>query len=309
MSLNGLLLIDKPEGVTSHDIVAVARKVLKTKQIGHAGTLDPFATGLLVLVVGEGTKISDFVRDGNKKYIATGKLGVETDTLDYTGKVIKENPVNCSIEDISKAVLKAQGALELQVPHFSAVKVKGEKLYEKARKNEIFEPPTKIMTFFDVKVIETTNNSFMAEVSCKKGGYIRSWASFIGDDLGCGAHLSALRRTQSSQMKVEDAISFEDFQAIEDADQIEQNPSYIKIEDCLTDWPTVMIKDRDELLLKNGQISHSLNKRLIMQQKQAQETNEIIGIRVLSGETLQLLCILEARPNTRLKIRRNFKGS
>ncbi len=313
MSLNGVLLVDKPAGITSHDVVSIVRKAFNIKSVGHAGTLDPFATGLLILLIGEATKISDYLRDGDKSYITEVKLGVQTDTLDNTGQVVSESLVDLSFEQIKSAVDRAQGALELNVPRFSAVKVQGQKLYNKARQNEVFETPKRVMHFYNVQLLEAAESTLKVSLSCKKGGYIRAWGSYIGELLKCGGHLTTLRRTESSHFKIENSTSVEALKAMcgesldDKALYLRLKGSFMTLENCLNAWPTVTIKGKNETLLLNGQVSHDLNRRLIVEQKKAIAEGITIGVRVLSGETGRLLCLLEARPDSGLKIRRVFK--
>ena len=311
--MNGVLLVNKTAGITSHDVVSVVRRIFKMKSVGHAGTLDPFATGLLILLLGEATKLSDYLRDGDKTYRTKIKLGIETDTLDLTGQVLSETQVKVTPQEIEKAILEAEGDLELPVPHFSAVKVNGEKLYNKARKGETFQTPQKQMSFYEVHVEEIFSEGFQARLSCKKGGYIRSWGELIGKKLQCGAHLVELNRLASSGFSVQDAIDLESLQNIQ-WDEDTQSPnqkalgaSYVPMSECLKGWPTIMTKGKDEILLMNGQISYDIRRRLIVEQREAQNTGESIGIRVLSAQSGQLLALLEARPQSILKIKRTFR--
>ncbi|RYZ77522.1 MAG: tRNA pseudouridine(55) synthase TruB, partial [Proteobacteria bacterium] len=214
--LNGVLLVDKPVGMTSHDVVARARRILGTKGIGHAGTLDPLASGLLLLLIGEGTKVSDYLLNGDKTYELNCKLGVATDSMDITGEVLREQPVTSSLEEIKAAVAKLQGTLTLKVPLHSAVKVDGKKLYEYAHKGQTPEPniiPDREMTFYDVQLIETTmasaspsgSTNVIVRMSCSKGSFIRAWANNLGEDLGCGGTVEGLRRVASNPFTVANA--------------------------------------------------------------------------------------------------------
>ena len=150
--MHGLLLIHKESGMTSHDVVAKARRVLKTKAIGHTGTLDPMASGLMVLLVGEATKLSQYILEQNKAYRLTAKLGETTDTLDSTGKITSTSDKVVSRDEVAKEIHQLQGDLQLPVPIYSATKVDGKKLYEYAREDKPVEVPIKKMTFFDLKI-------------------------------------------------------------------------------------------------------------------------------------------------------------
>ncbi len=206
---NSILLVDKPGGVTSHDVVDFVRKKFSIKKAGHAGTLDPMATGLLVLLLGGATKLSGRFLSDDKEYVAEIKLGTRTDTADAMGAVISESPVTAGPDEVRGAVLKFCGEIEQMPPMFSAKKHKGKKLYEYARKGiEIERQPRKVnimgldITSMDLPVVGI-------KVKCSKGTYIRQLASDIGDALGCGGHLISLRRTGSGGFSVDKAVTME----------------------------------------------------------------------------------------------------
>jgi tRNA pseudouridine55 synthase len=207
---SGLLLIDKPAGVTSHDVVARVRRVLGMKKVGHAGTLDPMATGLLILGVGRATRLLRFLADMPKVYEGSGRLGVETNTLDAEGEITREAPVAVTEEELKAAMSALTGEIEQGPPAFSAVKVGGERLYVSARRGETVEaPPRKVrVDRFDLIRFEPPRFDF--HVQCSGGTYVRSLAADVGHQLGCGAHLAALRRSVIGPFRVEDATSAED---------------------------------------------------------------------------------------------------
>jgi tRNA pseudouridine55 synthase len=208
--MNGLLLIDKPTGLTSHDVVYRVRRTLGMRGIGHAGTLDPLASGLLILLVGEATKVSDYLLNGDKGYEFKVRLGIKTDSMDITGKILSESPVDLSEEKIRAAALSLQGEIALQVPVHSAVKVDGKKLYEFAHKGEIPDHvPTRSMTFYDVQVVEVTPNSALIRMRCSKGSFVRAWANHLGEVLGCGGTVETLRRNFSQPFDSSQAITLE----------------------------------------------------------------------------------------------------
>jgi tRNA pseudouridine55 synthase len=202
---SGLLLIDKPAGITSHDAVDLVRRALATRKVGHAGTLDPMATGLLVIGVGRATRLLRFLGDLPKVYRGTGRLGVETTTLDAEGDVVREAPVEVSREALLAAMGELTGEIEQVPPAFSAVKVGGQKLYQAARKGEpVAVPPRQVQVYaFDLAGLGETEFEF--DVRCSGGTYVRSLVADVGARLGCGAHLSALRRTAVGPFDVSDA--------------------------------------------------------------------------------------------------------
>lgn len=308
---HGLLLVDKDPEMTSHDVVARVRRILGCREVGHAGTLDPIASGLMVLLIGDGTKLSQYILSQDKAYEVEIRLGVVTDTLDRAGETLKESSAKkVTLEQIQKVIEEAQGDLSLKVPQFSAIKVQGRKLYEKARKGEDFEPPHKDMKFYDIKLKEVKGDQLKVSLRCSKGSYIRSWVSHIGEKLGCGAIVQELHRTESHPYKVEDAISLSELKhALEVSGgdiPMSAKKAYIPLVMALPEWKALTVKGRDEQLLLNGQISHDLFQRLIFEQKAANKTMVPIGIKVISAEKGRLLSLLEARPSKGLKIKRVF---
>jgi tRNA pseudouridine55 synthase len=302
---SGLLLIKKPSDMTSHQLVARVRRRLGMSEVGHAGTLDPLASGLMVLLLGEATKISDYILAGDKAYRAKVRLGLTTDTLDITGQTLTTSEIKVSESEISEAALALQGSYQWPVPMFSAVKTDGKKLYELARKNMVIETPVKEMKFWDLKVLNVEAGSVEVHLHCSKGSYIRTWAATLGEKLGCGGVIEELERTHSAPFEIAAAISLDDFEKHGD---IDLGQAFIHLKDTLVKWPTFTVTGRDEKLLHSGQVSHDLARRLIVQQKEATLSQKTIGIKILSGSNGQILSLLEAQPNRGLKIRRVFKN-
>ena len=208
--MEGVLLVDKPTDHTSHDVVARLRGILKTKRIGHAGTLDPMATGLLVIGVGRATRLLRFLGDLPKVYEGTMRLGVETTTLDAEGAVLREAPVDADDAEIAAAMAAKLGASAQRPPAFSAVKVGGRKLYNAARKGEVLEAPARIVRVdrFEMTGRDGSDVAFAATVS--GGTYVRVLTADVGAALGCGAHLTALRRTAIGPFAVDSATTPEE---------------------------------------------------------------------------------------------------
>jgi tRNA pseudouridine55 synthase len=208
---SGVLLIDKAEDMTSHDVVAIARRALNTKKIGHCGTLDPMATGLLMLVIGRATKIQDLLMSEDKQYVGTLTLGSTTSTQDRQGEVIETKPVPEFTEaQIRTAFDGFMGNFEQIPPMVSAIKKEGVPLYKLARKGiEIVREPRKVhITGYEISRIALPEVDFT--VNCSKGFYVRTYAHDIGEKLGCGAHLSALRRTRSGKFTLDRAVTVAD---------------------------------------------------------------------------------------------------
>jgi tRNA pseudouridine55 synthase len=210
--MDGILVIDKPAGVTSHDVVARVRKILNTRRVGHTGTLDPFATGVLVLPVGSATRLAQFLDKDVKEYVATVKLGFETETGDVTGKPRAESKeFMVTSEEIAVALERFLGESLQTPPMYSAKKIAGQKLYELARKGVEVERRAVPINIYEIGLIERRgDDSFTMRVSCSAGTYIRVLAEDIGKALGTGAHLTELRRTAAGQFSLQDSLTFDD---------------------------------------------------------------------------------------------------
>jgi tRNA pseudouridine55 synthase len=201
----GLLLVDKPSGMTSHDAVEVVRRSLGTRKVGHAGTLDPMATGLLVLGVGRATRLLRYLGELPKTYAATGRLGEETDTLDADGEIVRTAPVNVSLAEVERACASLVGESMQAPPAYSAVRVGGRRLYEAARRGEVLEARPRPIRVDAFAVSAFDGRDLEARVTCSGGTYVRVLVADVGRSLGCGAHLVRLRRTAIGSFLVEDA--------------------------------------------------------------------------------------------------------
>ena len=204
---SGVLLIDKAPGMTSHDVVAIARRQLNMKKIGHCGTLDPMATGLLMLVINRATKIQDLLMSEDKTYAGTMTFGATTTTQDKEGEIVEEKEVpDLSQEEIIDAFEKLTGDFEQIPPMVSAIKKDGIPLYKLARKGKVVERKPRAVSVkgYEVTRIDLPEIDFV--VDCSKGFYVRTYAHDIGENLGCGAHLSSLRRTRSGKFTLERAV-------------------------------------------------------------------------------------------------------
>lgn len=204
---DGIVLIDKNEGVTSSHVVRQVKRLLKIKKVGHAGTLDPFATGLLIILLGQGTKLSSFIMTSEKTYVATIRLGIETDTLDSTGLVVRTRPVpEIRSEDILETVQAFKGDIEQTPPAFSAVRYRGRRAYEWARRGIEIELKKRHVNIESIVITAMHLPDITMEVRCSKGTYIRSLASDLGERLGTGGHLADLRRLSSGPFRVKEAV-------------------------------------------------------------------------------------------------------
>lgn len=207
---DGVLLVDKPAGLTSHDVVDRVRRHFGFKKVGHCGTLDPAATGLLILVIERATKLQDRLMSDDKMYEGTMLLGVSTDSQDADGKVIAEKPVPpLTEEDIDRVFAKFRGDLQQVPPMVSAVKHQGTPLYKLARKGKTVEREPRLVHIYDLRVLGLELPRVRLRVACTKGTYVRTLCSDVGDLLGCGAHLYELRRMRSGKFDVNDAHTLE----------------------------------------------------------------------------------------------------
>jgi tRNA pseudouridine55 synthase len=207
---DGVLLIDKASGMTSHDVVAIVRNRLATQKVGHCGTLDPFATGLLLVVVGRGTKIQDLLMSEDKEYVGTMKLGEVTNTQDRDGEVIETREVGTLDKSvIEKAFAKFHGDFYQIPPMVSAIKKEGVPLYKLAREGKVVEREPRCVHVYAHEIRKVHLPEIDFRVICSKGFYVRTYAHDIGQELGCGAHLSALRRTKSGRFTVDGAVTIE----------------------------------------------------------------------------------------------------
>jgi tRNA pseudouridine55 synthase len=214
--LDGVLLVDKAAGFTSHDVVAIVRRRLGIKKVGHCGTLDPMATGLLILVLGRGTKIQDLLMSEDKEYEGTLRLGVSTTTQDKEGEPVEEKPVpDFDFETIDAAFRKFRGDFYQMPPMVSAIKKDGVPLYKLARQGKVVEREPRFVHVYghQVKAVRLPEVDF--RVVCSKGFYVRTYAHDIGAELGCGAHLSELRRTKSGNFTLDRAVKVEDIKTQE----------------------------------------------------------------------------------------------
>ena len=208
--MNGVLVLDKPPGMTSHDVVDRVRRSLGTRKVGHAGTLDPDATGVLVIGVGTATRLLDYAKDAPKRYTAVARFGTTTTTQDASGEVVETRPVDVTEDDVSEALERFRGTIEQIPPMVSAVKVGGERLYRKARRGEEVERPARTVTIYSLDLVDFAGDEAMLDVLCSAGTYIRTLIHDLGDALGCGAHMASLRRTEAAGFTEEEALALDD---------------------------------------------------------------------------------------------------
>lgn len=211
--MNGLILLDKPEGFTSFKAAAVLRRIYGTKRVGHTGTLDPMATGVLPILIGRATRLCSYVLEADKRYTAGVRLGVTTDTLDITGEVLSQSEVSIADEQLVDALKHFTCTYDQIPPMFSAIKKDGVRLYDLARQGKEIERTPRTVTIHEIKLLSRNGNDFVIDVHCSKGTYIRSLADDIGKLLGCGATLISLRRTNAAGFSINDCKTLEQIEA------------------------------------------------------------------------------------------------
>lgn len=256
---DGVLNVRKEKGYTSHDVVAKLRGILHMKKIGHTGTLDPEAEGVLPVVLGKATRLVELLTDKQKTYEAVLRLGVETDTQDGTGNIIKELPVHVSEEDVEEAVKSFLGEQQQIPPMYSALKVGGKKLYELAREGKTVERKPRTVHFYEIRILDMELPLVRISVTCSKGTYIRTLCHDIGARLGCGGCMEELLRTGSGQFELKDSLTLDEIQKIAAQGKIEE--AVTGIEEILGEYPAVYgLEAADRLLLNGNPVGEALLK-------------------------------------------------
>ncbi|MFC1534813.1 tRNA pseudouridine(55) synthase TruB [Thermodesulfobacteriota bacterium] len=244
-------MIDKNEGETSFNVVRRLRRILNLKKIGHSGTLDPFATGLLIILLGQGTKLSPYLMAGEKRYLATMRLGVETDTLDPTGQIVHTRPVpEFEKEEIEENILKFVGDIEQVPPVFSAVNYKGKRAYELAREGIKIELQKRVVKIHSIEIVSIDLPEITIEISCSGGTYIRSLAADMGRQLGSVAHLKSLRRLSSGPFQVRDALDSQQIDFITQVNLLKEK--IIPLKDALPDMYEFRVDIETAKKIRNG---------------------------------------------------------
>lgn len=249
--MNGIIIVDKPAGWTSHDVVAKLRGALKVKRVGHGGTLDPMATGVLVVFVGTATGAAQFSEAADKEYIASLRAGIVTDTQDITGNILSQHEASVTPEAISAVFKNFTGEQKQTPPMYSALKHKGKKLYELARKGIEVERQARDISIYEIKLINSIENEHSFIVKCSKGTYIRTLCHDIGAALGCGAAMSSLRRTASGRYRIDMARSMDDILNL--INQKSYDELLLQTDTIFSEYPKLQLTEDDVKRSKNGQ--------------------------------------------------------
>jgi tRNA pseudouridine55 synthase len=237
-AVHGVLLLDKPVGLSSNDALQQAKRWLRAEKAGHTGTLDPLASGLLPLTFGAATKFSQVSLDADKRYLATLRLGVTTTTGDLEGSPVLERPVDITRADLDAACLRFAGAIDQRPPMHSALKHEGRALYEYARQGIEVDRAVRRVVIHRIDILDWQAASLVIEIVCSKGTYVRTLAESIGEALGCGAHLVALRRTGSGPLAIDDAITLDELAAL---DETQRDARLLPPDALLADWTAVRL--------------------------------------------------------------------
>ena len=251
-NLNGIICIHKPQDFTSFDVVAKMRGITKTKKIGHSGTLDPMATGVLPLFFGTATRACDRMPNHDKAYIAGFRLGLKTDTYDIWGTVLEKQTARFTKEQVEEALAGFTGTVEQLPPMYSAVRVNGQRLYDLARQGMTVERKTRRVTIYTCRLLEfcSETQSGRLEISCSKGTYIRSICYDLGEKLGCGGVMTSLIRTQSGVFRLKDCIGLE--QAQQCADQDDFSTVLLPVEHVFASLPVIRLNEVQSRMFLNG---------------------------------------------------------
>lgn len=248
--IHGVINVYKEKGFTSHDVVAKLRGILKQKKIGHTGTLDPDAVGVLPVCLGNATKLCDMLTDRNKEYIAEMLLGVVTDTQDMTGNVKKRSEVQLEKEQVKKVIESFQGTSEQIPPMYSAIKVNGRKLYELAREGKEIERKPRTIQIMEIEILEMSLPLIRMRVVCSKGTYIRTLCHDIGERLGCGGAMQSLVRSRVGEFLLKDTLTLEQIEAARDQGSIGEK--IISVDELFLEYPACVVENRWKKLIENG---------------------------------------------------------
>ena len=252
--MNGIINVYKEKDYTSFDVVAKLRGILKQKKIGHTGTLDPDATGVLPVCLGNATKLCDMLTDKKKEYIAEFVLGKETDTQDISGQLLKETEVKCSGAEVLEVIQSFVGDYDQLPPMYSAIKVDGKRLYELARQGKEVDRKTRPVTFYEIEILKVELPFVCIRVLCSKGTYIRTLCHDIGQKLGCGAAMTSLERTRSGQFTKENAYTLAEIEKIRDEGRLED--IILPVDHVFANLPVLVVSGEIEKKILNGNLIH-----------------------------------------------------
>jgi tRNA pseudouridine55 synthase len=282
--VSGVIVIDKPIGMTSHDVVQIVRKGTNIRRAGHTGTLDPRASGVLVVLIGPAVRLSEYVSASDKRYQAVIQLGISTDTYDADGRVLSTTSVDISEKQFNDVLQSFVGEIEQVPPPYSSVKVKGRHAYDMARNGEEVDLEPRKINVYNLDLLEWAPPEAVIDVYCSSGTYVRSLAHDLGEKLGCGAHLIGLRRTKSGRFTLRDAVPLRKLKEAFEADTWHQY--LIPAAEALSDWPAVQLSAEQLDIVRHGRRIPAESNTGKMARAISEE-GELIGLLELDAETME----------------------
>ncbi|OOF59236.1 tRNA pseudouridine(55) synthase TruB [Rodentibacter myodis] len=287
--IDGVFLLDKPQGMSSNDIMQKVKRIFQANKAGHTGALDPLATGMLPICLGEATKFSQFLLEADKRYLVTAKLGERTDTSDAEGQIVETREVNVEISQILTALEQFRGDI-LQVPTmFSALKHKGKPLYKYARQGITVEREARPITLFELTFIEYHAPYLTLEVHCSKGTYIRTLVDDLGEVLGCGAHVTMLRRTAVSDYPSEKMMTWDELQILAEQQDLAQLDHYLlPVDTAVSKLPALYLNAEQSRAVGFGQrVKFSNEQQLAGQVRLFSDKNLFLGVALIDGHLIR----------------------
>ena len=286
--MDGIIVVNKPQNFTSFDVVAVMRRLCGQRKIGHTGTLDPMATGVLPLLLGNAARAQDILPDSDKEYVAQFKLGIRTDTLDIWGNVLEEKTVSAKLEDIISLIPKYSGEITQVPPMYSAVKKNGVRLYDLARQGIEVEREGRKVTISQLKLLTYDDETFSGQlkIECSKGTYIRTLIDDIGKDLGCGAVMTSLVRTKACGFMLEDSVTLDELKELSKEGECPENMRELlrSSESLFTVYRKISVSEKQSLRFSNGN-PLDIERTAV---KNSAEDGEILRVRDRNGKFLGL---------------------
>ena len=252
MTIDGIFNVDKPVGMTSHDVVARVRRLAGQKRVGHAGTLDPAASGVLPVLLGQATRLAEYLSESGKAYRATIRFGVVTDSYDTEGRIVRESPVSLTYDDIADALPEFLGNQLQRPPLYSAIKLNGQRLYKLARAGQTPEAPPRPIHIDSLEIVDWKSPTLVLDIECGKGTYIRSLAFDLGERLGPGAHLAALIRTRSGPFTLASSITLDAL--AQTFDENTWRERCFAADEALLDWRAAILSGENETRMRYGQL-------------------------------------------------------
>ena len=295
-TFNGILNVYKEQGYTSHDVVAKLRGILKQKKIGHTGTLDPAAEGVLPVCLGKATKVCELLTDKDKTYQAVLHLGVVTDTQDMTGEILEQKDAAVSEAEVREAILGFVGEYAQVPPMYSALKVNGKKLCDLAREGKTVERKARKIKILEITIDQIALPFVTMTVTCSKGTYIRTLCADIGKALGCGGHMAELLRTATGSFSLENAIKLDDLKAL--AEQERAEDALLTMQEALRDFPVIKIAEGSTKLLYNG---GKIQEKYFTKQPKALQEDEIAAVYDFENHLVGLYTLKKEETNFYIK--------